>query len=383
MSNTQNHWNRLARATLIGFLAVLSACTDPLPNPKETTGQLEVLGNPFLEKPEYARNVWDMQVFDGRIYFGHGDAIANTGDTNVFSYNPSTSKFRAEFTVNDEEIHEFNILDNQLFIPGYDPLEAWDLGNFYKLEQGAWQKHRTIPWGVHAYQLRKFDNKLFVSIGTDLKHPGLLSSSDNGKTWDYVSNSSLNARRFNKLFDLGGTLYAAGNLGKGLVKLEQNLFDDAKISLEQITPGLTSSTGILMDKLEPFKNGVIFSAGNILALSDNPAEDRFERFGQAVFFTTNFQDTVRIPTPANSTVMDILVRDNTVYLLTTQKFELGFENKVLQSTNAITWTQTMKFSSNSLARSFELLNSKFYFGLGCFFVWKACASNGQILRHSP
>jgi hypothetical protein len=54
----------------------------------DVTAYVENLGNPFTAKPTYARNVWDMQVFNGRLYFGHGNASnlnpsPNAGPINV------------------------------------------------------------------------------------------------------------------------------------------------------------------------------------------------------------------------------------------------------------------------------------------------------------
>ncbi len=367
---------------MLVFVMVCTACTDPV-KPPDLTPQLEHLGNPFLEKPPFARNVWDMKVFDGRVYFGHGDAVANSGPIKLFSYNPTEGSFKSALTVDDEEIHEFDMIDNQLVIPGYDPLEPWDLGNFYRLENGLWNKHRTIPWGVHTYQMATFHGALFVTIGTDFKHPGLLSSSDNGLTWTDVSDKGLELRRFKRLFVLDDQLYAAGNLGDGMVKLENNLFVNAQIPLISIVPGLSSRSAIMIDQLEPFQNGVIFTAGNIQAYTSDPAEQRFELKSEGVFYTTNFSDTIRIPLPSNSIPMDLVARAGKVYLLTTQQTTNGFENTLLESNDLLSWSEILHFSTASLARSFEVLDGKFYFGLGCFFSLQACEANGEILRFTP
>ncbi|QUL57177.1 hypothetical protein KDC22_12320 [Paenibacillus tritici] len=41
-----------------------------------------VLGSPFKKAP-YARNVWDMQLFDGKIYLGHGNSSNNAPSSNA------------------------------------------------------------------------------------------------------------------------------------------------------------------------------------------------------------------------------------------------------------------------------------------------------------
>ena len=381
MSNTQKHWQWATRAVLLGILMLLNACSDPPITIK--TAQLESLGNPFVEKPVFARNVWDMQVFNGQLYFGHGDAVENSGPIKVFVYDPSSSQFTSDFTVDDEAINSFNVIDNQLLIPGYDPRESWDLGNFYRLENGAWQKHRTIPFGVHAYQLLKFAGKLFITIGTDDLHPGLLSSSDGGVTWNDMSNNLFNDRRFNKLIVLNNQLYATGLLETGIVKLENNAFKDTNLMVANIAPGLSSDAPMLIQKLEYFNSGMVYTVGKRQMYTTDPNDPRFETKAKAAFFTTNFQDTVPIPLPENTVPTDILVRDNKVLILVHRKLETGFENIVIKSSDTKTWSELFRFSSASFARSFEFLEGKFYLGLGCYFTEQACESNGDVLRYTP
>lgn len=381
MSNTQKRWQLAARAGVLGVLMLLNSCSDPPVTIK--TAQPESLGNPFLEKPVFARNVWDMQVFNGQLYFGHGDAVENSGPIKVFSYDPSSSQFTSDFTVDDEAINSFNIIDNQLLIPGYDPRESWDLGNFYRLENKVWHKYRTIPWGVHAYQLLEFAGKLFITIGTDDVHPGLLSSSDQGATWVDMSGNQFNDRRFNKLIVLNSQLYATGLLETGTVKLEGNLFKDASIPVANIAPGVATDTPVVIQKLEYFNNGMVYTVGKRQMYTTDPAEERFETKAKAAFFTTNFQDTVKIRLPENSVPTDILLRDGKVLILTHRKLEAGFENIVIESADALNWKETLRFSSLSFARSFEFLEGKFYFGLGCYFTEQTCESNGEVLRFVP
>jgi hypothetical protein len=364
-------------------LMLLSACSNPPITMNQVDNQLETLGNPFLEKPVFARNVWDMQVFKDQLYFGHGDAVANSGPIKVFSFNPASSLFTSDFTVDDEAINSFNIVANRLVIPGYDPREAWDLGNFYRLENGTWQKYRTIPWGVHAYQLLEFEGKLFVTVGTNNLHPGLLSSSDDGATWDYVADQSFNDRRFNKLIALNSQLYATGLIETGVVKLENGTFTDAKIPVHAVAPGLATDAPLIIQKLEHFNAGIVYTVGKRQMYTTDPADERFETKAIAAFFTTNFQDAVQIPLPENSVPTDILLRDDNVLILTHRKLETGFENIAIQSKDTKTWQEVWRFSSASFARSFEFLDGKFYVGLGCYFTDQACESNGQVLRFTP
>ena len=359
------------------------ACGEPSQTTKDTTSQLETLGNPFLEKPEYARNVWDMKVFDGQVYFGHGDAVANSGPIKLFRFDTTSKTFISDFTVDDESINSFDVVGNQLLIAGYDPREAWELGNFYRLQDGVWHKHRTIPWGVHAYQVTEFAGKLFIGISTDHLHPSLLFSSDQGLTWVDATNNQFLDRAFNKLIVLNQQLYATGLLGAGTLKLENGMFEGANIPVQRIAPGLTADAPMLISKLEYFKDGVVYTVGKRQMYTTDPTEERYETIAKAAFFSRDFQDTVPISLPENSVPTDILVKDGQVLILTHRKLEAGFENIVIQSSDARSWKEMLRFSSGSFARSFEFLNAQFYFGLGCYFTEKACAANGDVLRFTP
>jgi hypothetical protein len=383
VSHTRNRLNLQARAFTLGILLLLSACSEPSQTTKDTTNQLEHLGNPFLEKPVMARNVWDMKVFDSQLYFGHGDAVANSGPIKLFRFETGSKNFVSDFTVDDESINSFDVVGNQLVTAGFDPREAWELGNFYRLEPEGWRKYRTIPWGIHAYQLTEFEGKLFIGISTDHLHPSLLSSSDQGKTWLDATGNQFLDRAFNKLIVLNHQLYATGLLGAGTVKLENGVFVDAKIPAQQIAPGLTPDAPMTISKLEYFNGGVVYTVGKRQMYTTDPTEERYETKAKAAFFTSNFQDAVRIPLPENSVPTDILLKDKLVLILTHRKLEVGFENIVIQSGDARSWTETLRFSSGSFARSFEFLNAQFYFGLGCYFTEQACDANGDVLRLTP
>ena len=330
-----------------------------------------------------ARNVWDMKVFDSQLYFGHGDAVENSGPIKLWRYDTNSKQFISNFTVDDESINSFDVVGNRLVIAGYDPREAWELGNFYRLEPGGWHKHRTIPWGIHAYQVTEFEGKLFIGISTDRLHPSLLSSSDQGRTWLDATGNQFLDRAFNKLIVLNRQLYGTGLLEVGTVKLENGVFVDANIPIEQIAPGLTPGAPMIISKLEYFRGGAVYTVGRRQMYTTDPTEERYETKAKAAFFSSNFRDTVQIPLPKNSVPTDILLKDKQVLILTHRKLETGFENIVIQSGDAHSWTETLRFSSSSFARSFEFLNAQFYFGLGCYFTEQACEENGDVLRFTP
>lgn len=155
---------------------------------KDMTDLLEKLGNPYQFKYSrgasiYARNIWTMKAYQGKIYLGAGNSAnggpaPNAGPVPIISLDPQTKQFTTEWQVPDEQIDVYRILsDGLLYIPGHDPKEGWELGNFYrKKKDGSWEKVRTMPDGVHNYDVAYFNGKLFtcgygVGISSDWGKP--------------------------------------------------------------------------------------------------------------------------------------------------------------------------------------------------------------------
>ncbi|MBN1356174.1 5'-nucleotidase C-terminal domain-containing protein [bacterium] len=153
----------------------------------------ESIGLPTADKQAEARNILELRAFDGRLYIGHGDASVNTGPTDVIAWDPETGEFSTEFTVDDEGIYQYNIIDGKLAIPGVDSTEDWDFGNIYVREPDGWVKHRTIPHGLHVFDLVQLEDAWYVGTGcifylgkeneNAMAFGGIFRSADKGMSW--------------------------------------------------------------------------------------------------------------------------------------------------------------------------------------------------------
>jgi hypothetical protein len=75
----------------------------------------------------YARNIWDMHVYDGRLYLGAGNGsdsgpAPNAGPVPIICYNPVKEDFVKEGTVLDEQIDIYYTHRGRLYIPVLDAL---------------------------------------------------------------------------------------------------------------------------------------------------------------------------------------------------------------------------------------------------------------------
>jgi hypothetical protein len=181
--------------------------------------ELTSIGFPTSEKQSAAWNIRDLIFFNNKLYLGHGDAVINTGPTDVIFYDPESKEFITEFTVDDEAIYLFQIIDDKLMIPGVDATEDWSFGNFYILTDTGWVKHRTLPLGLHINYLASYNRKLFASTGTygkigddiEFYMGSVFCSTDTGKTWklSYTTPSDdQSVYRVNQLIVYEGKLYA-------------------------------------------------------------------------------------------------------------------------------------------------------------------------------
>ena len=98
----------------------------------------------------------------------------------------------------------------------------------------------------------------------------------------------------------------------------------------------------------------------------------------------------RINLPGEWRPWDILVRDDTLYVLLAGAPEDGKPGvivRVLSTPDLEEWTEVLRFRSPTFSRSFELLDGYFYFGLGDTYddfedrsAWRFSPATGEILR---
>lgn len=334
----------------------------------------EVIGRPFGEASAYARNVWDMQRFGGRIYLGHGDEIDNWGPVALWSLDPATGRMAAGFETDEEQVDGFRVLDGELYAPGYDPRSGWARGTFYRLETGGWKRHRTIPRAVHTFDLAWHAGRLFAATGGRGRagEPTLLASADRGQTWTAMTDQ---VQRMHTLFELRGTLYAAsklstdGDTARALLRFDGTRFRGTGVTGATLLPGLADTAGRMVHPT-PFRGALVYgvAAG---AINWKPA-------ALAVTRTLGDARTVALPDPA-AVPYDLLVRGDTLYVLTSSSIDSGYVVRVYATERLESWRELFRFRSPAFARSFEEADGDFFIGLGCTYQQPSSAS-GIILR---
>jgi len=172
--------------------------------------ELSSIGLAAAEATPASRRINDLFFFNNRLYLGYGDAVANTGPIGVIYYDLEKKNFCTEFTVDEEAIYQYQIIDNKLVIPGVDATEDWSFGNFYILIDSTWKKYRTIPNGIHINSITRFCNRLYASAGSFAKLNGkvevyfgaIFVSTDDGNSWQISYTTPTDDRNIFRIGDL-------------------------------------------------------------------------------------------------------------------------------------------------------------------------------------
>lgn len=350
--------------------------------PASVPTEVTCIGNPYRQRfPDdgpnvFSRNIWDMHLFDGRIYVGAGDFWENTGPADIYSFAPADDEFTLEYTASDEMVSKFYDYEGRLVVPGNDPQDSWELGNLYIKEFGRWFKVRTLPKGIHCWQVTYLDGKLYTGISTSGGGGAFIVSEDWGRSWKpIVSNAP-----YQTLFTFKGGIHGFDR-DNNLCALDGDVLacqGNQPPKYERLTQRVPKVyTDYTFRDALPFGKGVVL----ITHMLGNP-----EYGPWPLFYMESLDQSPRaISVFADANVIDMIVRDKTLYVLCIRKTEQGWENAIYSTKDMQTWRCAATFTTESFARSFEEAKGVFYVGIGCSgpYPEKAPKSTGDILLVTP
>ena len=406
---------------VVPFVASLSACS-PVESAQEwwsiLPDNVERLGNPAKKRwphgeKVYARNVWDLQVFDGRLYIGSGNSnnigpAPNAGPVNVWSYDPDTGLFKSEATLREESLARFRVIHDRLYIPGWDQLafDGWfsKRGYWYRLEKNGWRKYGHVP-AIHVYDIAEHKGQLFMAGSHATRSSSVWISDDDGRTSRLAKPEIFHPDPVLHLFELGGELYGAGvftsedvvhNLPDntevlfcdGLIRYVGNyVFEPlAEMGFSDLFPDTRGIRDAAHFRITKFRKQLVY-----IGMDCDPYRGSTALgipFG--LFAGSSLKKITRIKLPDEAQAWDLLARDNALYVLLAgapKDGKPGVIIRVLATPDLENWTEVLRFRSPTIARSFELLDGDFYFGLGDTYedfedrsAWRFSPATGEILR---
>ena len=340
-----------------------------------------VVGNPSRsrypkddQEHSFARSVWDLHYYDGRIYVGGGDWDENQGPVDIWSFaaesSDSGNRFQKEITVDDESVNRFRSCGGRLVVPGIDATESWEFGNVYFKERGKWHKRRTLENAVHVMDAAFFADKLYVSTATELG-AALYESDDWGKTWKRYSHDNID-----EFSDGGYTEIAVIELGLIVMPGQEYLylFNDGKLGrlVIPLFPGLDKDRRD-PHRLTPFMGGVLYT--------DLRWEE--ETVPKPLFFLKDLRKgAVVIQQFQQDWVQDIVVRNDMCYVLACHRPEGIYTGYVYQSRDLTEWSLLAQFDIEALPYSLEYMDGVFYVGLAAL-AGQTNSESGNIYRLDP
>ena len=309
-------------------------------------------------QPGYASNqlhvIWDMKIWDGCLYIGAGDFDKNHSPGVARRYRFETNEWESCGTIPDEQIGRFIVLENQLMIPGFDPTEDWSLGNYYVLEEDRFITHRVFPNGIHCFDLRLYDHQFFAALGVSAGNMPVVSTGNNenfqpvpliGPDGTPLSTKGYTEVRAYDLLTIGDTLYA-------IVRLDENLqaykYDNG--SFVYHSDLRYKLVGSAISYLPVIEKAVLSGTA-------------FLTTGR-LYCTENMDAFADITPDGIDVVADLLVYNDTLYLLGNTKTDHGYMLSVLQYNSDCTFETVKTVSSDLLSQSFAYDGEYRYIAIG-------------------
>ncbi|MBS1188630.1 MAG: hypothetical protein H6R10_422 [Rhodocyclaceae bacterium] len=342
------------------------------------------LGDPYAEiygDRRYAKNIWEMVFFKGRLYLGAGNSsnqppAANAGPVPLIAYDPRERRFARQAVLDEEQIDRIVRVGGTLCIPGHDPTQSGALGNLYcRQDDGRWKKKRTIPGVLHAYDLAEHSGALYAALGIEGSGGGGVGRSrDGGDSWEVVPAGRYRAY---SLLRLDGTLYptrvflAAGRNRQSRTPAVSELVGDLDfaprpdLEADVLFPDTPLDSKRSQKIIKP-----VFPGGLALYIGAYIHNDhQSEPFGLyvATSLRTGSVDVRRIPLPEGFVAWNLLVHEGETYVLANARRSSGYETAVfaLSDPRRQKPRRILAFETAALARSFATDGNGWYFGLGC------------------
>lgn len=406
------------------------------------------LGSPARARyPEadqaYARNVWDLTIYEDRLYIGAGNSSnrgpnPNAGPVPILSFDLSTQRFSEEGVVDEEQIDIFRTLDDQLVIPGHDAtnrntLNNW-FGSLHVRTAGSWEKRMNVPNGIHVYDLYDFEGHTYAALGTTGREPSLLVA--DGLEGDWQPAAPTNGFRKFGLFDFEETLYVSswisydpgdqsewlqeqladepaavflGVLKEVLARGDSDFFSSIyQLDGEQFEarrdlygrvffPDTPVASEFLVSRLirpVPFNGKLVYIGG--AAWNDHQTQP----FGLYVAHSLaeGRVDIVRVeppiaekrPWPWSCIPWDLVTEGDELFALWSCKANLKGDYQIfVKKTNDLkSWSTVVTFKYPTFARSFAKNGRDFYFGMGTGIgpdpadpkTWELRDESGDLLK---
>lgn len=358
---------RILSAFVLVFIILFFVVCPPVRLPVRVSyTELGVPTSDRFETGVRARSPWDMMIWDGFLYVGSGDYDVNAGPIDVERMNLRTGEWENSGTLPEEEINRFRVVDGKLAVPGIDPQENWDFGNYYVLSDGEWVQNRVLPDGVHTFDVVSYNGMIFAGLGVEEGEYPIVMSDDGGATFRHVEMWKDGERldttgrvwvRVYNLFTLQGNLYAFF-VFRSREATTMDLYRYTNERFEYDTTWLDNTLKVAKIKFKSFayspipaiteyKNKLFFTTGNL-------------------YVTDDAKTLTEIPFPDSETVYDLVSHNGKLYVLCGAPQEDGCVRVSVWANskkNDSSFTELFYFDYPIPPLSLAVKNNIFYIGM--------------------
>ena len=326
-----------------------------------------------------ARCIWDMTIFDNKLYIGCGDYNNNSGPTPVLYCDlADPGKWKEQAVLQDEQIGRFLLIDDKLTIPGFDPAGSPELGTYYQFENGIWQTKSGLLDGLHNFDLIRYDGKLFAGIGAKRGSTPIIAS-DNGKDFvripmnkngEPIRTSGGECIRSHNFYALNGDLYSSfwyENIEENKLVSEMYRYESGVFVFDNDLVGKLN-TGLSCTNIPP-------------KWADAVINDTLFLTTGHLYYTNDMSEFTLINLPGYAQTYDLYVFEDTLYILTASLDGETYKITVYSTkTSEIDdFKKEISFDFPVHPTSFAVNNDSFFIALGKW--WNDGAEqNGTIVQ---
>lgn len=359
-----------------------------------------------------ARNLWDLQTYNNEIYLGYGNTTTNPGPLSLYSFNPDTKKYTFELTLPTEGIERLKLLNDKLFIPNSDP-KPGNKHKYYFKDDGVWTLVSSLPDLAHIRDMEFFEGEYYLVGNTNcpgsktaecaglIRHANPTAAFENDMIVDELQLANpLNNSRWNWFF--------------GVLKMNNKLIIPNAMMTESYNPNLVIpdaeffvvengaiSWSAFMPQSTKLKHFQFYPVDTTVTQPDTFLTKISIRSFESVNFNDHLLYTTRSYSPfnwyyndhynnskgmifknallteakfvtfpdADAMGEDLFVFADEVYALANKNISSNSKKVYVYkssdpSENPNDWEEVLHFNSSNIARSFEYLDGRIYFGLG-------------------
>lgn len=352
----------------------------------------EPVGNPSRQiyrkddaSDSYSRSVWDMVALSDGIFLGSGDWERNTGPAPIWRLGYARDgqvQITEDYVVYGEAAERLRAIGGALYVPDMDPREDWNWGNLYIRSAETWRKQRTIPNGIHTFDVREWRNKLYVTCGTTLG-AAIFTSADDGASWTRVSCDPValvRELRFQQMCPVGEELLimpAAANQGVWVLRPD-GVLQPRRL---EVFPGVKTMSRVTATRLEPFAGGAVYTTSWFIGQENIFMDANGKPQHRPLYFLTDLQHgAMAVELFKEANVMDVKIEDGLCWVLTAAPEGEGFRGDIHSSPDLKIWQHIAGFSAEAVPWSMARLGDSFFIGLGARSFKTPDKASGLILR---